>query len=647
MSTKFLKLKAIDEARSEIKRRIKIQRKKERISIEKIEKVFGRVLASEVAAGIDIPNFDKSLKDGYAVIASDTFFASEQNPLFLKVIGSIKAGEDKKIRLAKGGCCYITTGAKLPENADAVIMVEDTRKEGKNKIAVFSPVSPNENIVQKGSDIMQGEVVLREGTLLTSKELGIIAALGIKFVEVYKKPEVGIISTGNELIEPNEKITGAKVFNSNSYAIAASVFESGGKPKILGIAKDNEKEIKRALKIALAECGIVIFSGGTSKGEGDIVIKVMKKFGARIIAHGVSMKPGKPTIIASIKNKLVFALPGNPTSALISFDVFIRVLIRGFSGFKGKGDENELKLKAEIAARHYHERGKREFLLVDLVKTSQNKVKAFPILKESGSVRALYDADGYIEIKENEEAVEEGSEREAKLFKKVNLDRVVFIGSHCFGVELIKKMLSSELKIINLGSAAGLKACESGECDIAGIHLLDAKGGYNLSFVHGKESIVLVRGYLREQGIITRKGDNRIKEVKDLFKKGIRIINRNKGSGTRMLLDMLLKKYGKKREEIIGYEKEARTHSTVANAIATKRAEAGLGIRSAAEEHNLSFIPVSWERYDFAVSRVSLNKTGVKEFLEILKSKEFKKNLESLKGMKCVKDTGEIIYGKK
>jgi len=646
MSAKFLKLKKVEEAISEIKRRIKIERKKEKISIKRIEKLCGRVLASDIAAGIDIPNFDKSLKDGYAVIAEDTFFASEQNPKHLKVIGSIRAGENKNIRLARGECCCIATGAKLPENADAVIMLENTRKKGKNKIAIFSPVPPNENIAQKGSDIMQGEVVLREGTVLTSKELGIIAALGIKFVDVYKKPRVGIISTGNELIQPGGKIAGAKVFNSNSYAIAASIIESGGEPKILGIAKDDEKEIERALKIALAECEIAVFSGGTSKGGGDIVASVMKKLGARITAHGVRMKPGKPTIIASIKNKLMFGLPGNPSSALISFDVFIRELIREFSGFNVKEDGNELKLKAEIAARHYHEQGKKEFLLVDLVKTSQNKVKAFPVLKESGSVRALYDADGYIEIKENEEAVEEGSEREAKLFKKVNLDRVVFIGSHCFGMEIIKKMLGSEIKIINLGSEAGLKGCESGECDIAGMHLLDEKGSYNLSFVQGKESIVLVRGYLREQGIITRK-EVEIKDAKDLFKKGIRIINRNKGAGTRMLLDMLLKKYGKRGEKVTGYEKEARTHSAVANAIATKQADAGIGIRSAAEQYNLKFIPLCWESYDFAISKASLNKQGIKEFLEILKSKEFRKNLERLKGMKCVKDTGEIIYGKK
>jgi molybdenum cofactor synthesis domain-containing protein len=413
----------------------------------KVGEALGRIVSADIFSALDVPPFDRATMDGYAVVAADTFYADENDPSILIIRGSIAAGECSSRYVERGYCMGIATGAPLPKGANAVVKVENTAEykevvagEEVKKVKVYKPVAPAENIMLRGSDIRQGERIVRSGTKLTPRETGVLAACGLNEVLVHKRPVVAIISTGNELIAPGEDIEPAKVYDVNAQTLSDSVRECGCSPLFLGIARDNLEELSERIKESL-ETGadVILTSGGTSAGTGDLLPKVIEERG-EILVHGVDIKPGKPFIFGTIQGKPLFGLPGNPTSALITFNLFVAPLLRTLSGilvdaagerlnkaltgpFRLAGTRTEpaiagswggaphKRIKAKAAVRIFSEPGRNEYVLVNLVpakEPSEGAFLAYPILTGSGAITTLSKADGFIFMGKGKEITEEG-----------------------------------------------------------------------------------------------------------------------------------------------------------------------------------------------------------------------------------------------
>ena len=600
---RYLTLCSIEEAKSIVDEHIK----KLKTKIEEVDlfNAIGRVLAEDVFSEIDVPPYDRAKMDGYAVKAEDTYDAEEDNPIELKVIGSLRAGEIKDLKINNGECIEIATGSIIPKGANAVVMVEYTERDN-GKVKIYKPVPPMENIQFTGSDIMAGELVLRKDTKLTPRDIGVLSAIGRYKVKVYKKLKFGIISTGNEIISPEKPLEFGKIYDINTYTLASYIKNLGYDFEFFGIAKDDKEDLKEKIKKAL-KCDVILLSGGTSAGVGDLTETAIKELGGEILVHGIKIKPGKPTIIGKIGDKLIVGLPGYPTSCLTIFDVLF-------------GDEKNV-VKAKFPVRYISAKGRVEYLPVILVKY-KNGYSAYPITKGSGAITSLSEADGYIIIEENKEILE-NENVEVHLFGDIKVGLNI-IGSHCIGVDIILKEAKLLAKTINVGSLGGLLAIKRGEADIAGVHLLDEKTGiYNIPFLerYKVKDAVLIRGYIREQGFMFRKelGFKSIEEIiNNIY--NLELINRNKGSGTRILFDKFLKDNNLNPNKIKGYNIEAKTHSAVATAIAMKKADIGLGIKTVAEQYNLGFIPLANEHYDFLIRKERFNDEDVQTFIDALKT---------------------------
>jgi putative molybdopterin biosynthesis protein len=380
-----------------------------------LKHAYNRVLAEDVVAPIDVPPFNRSTVDGYAVKAQDTFGADEDSPVTLKLCGRIKIGEPPKITIEKGTTAEIATGAVLPGGADAVVMFENTVKK-EDLVMIHTVVSKGDNVMKAGSDISKGETVLRKGRMLTAYEIGVLAALGMTKITVYKRPRVAIISTGAEVIEPGKPLPTGKIYDINAYALGAAVLECGGEPLSLGIVEDENHKVREALKKALNTADLVITSGGVSVGPTDIIPKVLNTLGKPgVIVYGMAIKPGKPATIAVINGRPVFSLPGNPASALLVFHLFVRpVLLR----MAGRQTEEPETLRAIAATRMFAVRGRRTFVTVRLTKDKTGKFVASPVpLGLSGAITTLSKADGFVEIREDQQFIDEGEEVIVHLLK--------------------------------------------------------------------------------------------------------------------------------------------------------------------------------------------------------------------------------------
>lgn len=658
MRKEFRRLVSIEEALSEIYKHFAPTP----LGVEEIplSSAHGRVLARDIQANIDVPPFDRSAMDGYAVRAADTVGADEWSPVVLKVKGRLEAGSSKLPEVGPREAVEVATGAPMPRAADAVVMVEYTEERG-GDLMVYRPVRPGENVYRAGADIGFGEVVLYEGTLLGYKEIGILASLGYSRVPVYRRPVVAIISTGNELLEPGMPPEMGKVYDVNTYTLSYAVLESGGEPLPLGISKDDPEEIRKMIHRALSSADMVIASGSTSAGAGDVLYRLLDDIAGDedpgVIIHGLKLKPGKPTVIAIIGGKLVYGLPGYPLSALMAYMKVVEPVLRALAGL---GSRLLSRVEAELSFDLAVERGRRNLIPVSLIRRG-GKLRAFPILKGSGAVRALSLADGFIEVPEDVGFLRSGEPVNVKLFsERTHMPSIYIIGSHCLGLELLLSQIDhprDDYRVVSVGSLGGLMSIRRGEADVAGIHLLDGESGeYNVPFIVKlglADKAVLVRGYLREQGLIIQKGNPKgIRGLRDLLRGDVVFVNRTRGSGTRTLLDLELSKIAAEEgvgfEEIAsrirGYSFESRTHTAVAYAVKVGRADVGLGTRAAAELYGLDFIPVGWEEYDFAVRRESLNSAFVEKFIQTLRSEKFRKRLAGeLPGYRPLKDTGEII----
>lgn len=575
---------------------------------------LGRVLAADVRSEVDVPGFDRSNMDGFAMRAEDSYGASEERPVRLRLNPeSIPTGVSPRLEVAAGTASPIATGGMLPRGADCVVPVEDTDVEGGELIVRRARV-PGAAVSFAGTDIGEGETVLFRGTRLTSRETGVLAAVGCDPVPVVRRPVVAILSTGDEIVQPGEGMRPGLVYDSNGRILADAVAELGGEPRFLGAFRDDEDALRRALHDALGQADAVLLSGGTSKGEGDLNARVVAELDPGVVVHGVALKPGKPICLAASGERPVVILPGFPTSAVFTFHEFVAPVLRELGGF---GPERRQTRHARLALRVVSERGRLEYVLVGLVGSEDGCLAAYPMGKGSGSVTAFSRADGFVRVARNTEIVDQDTEVEVTLVgRDLEVADLVMIGSHCAGLDAIAGALLREgfsVKLLAVGSQAGLGAARRGECDAAPIHLLDAETGvYNQPFLD--ESLRLLPGYGRLQGVVTRPEEARpIEEL--LADPRLRMVNRNRGSGTRILIDELL---GPRRPP--GYAYEPRSHFAVAAAVAQRRADWGVTIETVAREKGLRFRPLRAEHYDFAVPRERWERPALRALRQLLGS---------------------------
>ena len=609
------------------------------LGIEKIplDTALGRVLAADVISPVDVPSFDRSNVDGFAVVAEDTFGASEEVPRSVRLVDeAIHTGVVPATVIQPGQGVLIATGGMVPRGADAVVMVEHAETRD-SELRIARAVTAGSGISFAGTDITAGETVLRQGTLLTSRDTGVLAAIGIAKVNVWRKPVVAILSTGDEIIAPGDAMQPAKVYDSNAQVLADAVQELGGEPLRLGITHDDVAALSERLRHALEVADIVLLSGGTSKGAGDVSYRVVAELDdPGIVAHGVALKPGKPICLAVTQRRAVVVLPGFPTSAIFTFHEFVAPVIRLLAG---RGSQERTVVPARLAVKVNSEIGRTEYLLVGLVETPNEGLAAYPMGQGSGSVTTFSRADGFATIGRHEEIVQAGTTISVQLLGlDLQLADLVVIGSHCIGLDYLLGELQRNgvrSKFLAVGSTAGLDAAKRGECDLAGVHLLDPKSNeYNRPFL--SPALQLVPGYGRLQGIVFRRGDARFegKSARNAIALAIGdstcvMVNRNQGSGTRVLIEGLL---GGLRPR--GYAVQPRNHNAVAAAVVQGRADWGMTLDIIARNAGLGFLPVQEEQYDFIVPVSRWNRPGVIAFTKLLQQASTREALVRL-GMKA------------
>ncbi len=593
----------------------------------KLGDALGVALAEDITAPIDVPPFDRSNVDGFAVRSADLAAAGEGAPRRLTLNGeTIHCGIAPRMQVAAGTATPIATGGPLPRGADAVVMVEHTQPAGSDAVDVRRAVSPGQFVSYAGSDIARGEALLRAGTIIGSREIGMLAASGIAEVSVARRPRVAVLSTGDELVQPGLKLRPAAIYDSNGAIVAAAVTENGGDAHFYGAIADDEALLEAAMRQALAENDMLVLSGGTSKGAGDLTHRIIARLGSPgIIAHGVALKPGKPLCLAVCDGKPVVILPGFPTSAMFTFHDIIVPVLRRMAGLPPRTDAT---VHAKVPVRIASELGRAEFVMVSLVDGSDGLI-AYPSGKGSGAITSFAQADGFLRIDALADAMPAGTQAEVTLFTPhVRVPDLVIVGSHCTGLDLVTAPLARAgltVRSIAVGSLGGLAAAKRGECDLAPIHLFDEKTeSYNTPFL--SDGLELVPGWRRMQGIVFRRGDARFesRSAPDAVRAALAdpaciMVNRNQGAGTRILIDRLL---GAARPD--GYWNQPKSHNAVAAAVGQHRADWGMTIAPVAHAAGLGFIPLAEEHYDFAVVTARKSRPAVQAFLASLASEESK-----------------------
>ena len=616
----FLDVVSREEAEARLRRHVRLRPLgAERVALAAAR---GRVLAEDVVAPVDVPGFDRASVDGFALRAADTEGASEARPATLRLTADLLTpGVQPRVAVGPGEASVIATGGMLPRGADAVVMVENTEPvEGASPhVAVQRAVAAGAFVAGAGSDIARGETVLRLGRVLTAREIGMLAAVGVAEIAVWRRPVIAILSTGDEIVPPGGPIRPGQVYDSNAAILAASVEECGGVPLPLGIVPDDRAALECALDGAMAQADMVLLSGGTSKGAGDLAYAAVRRLARPgVVVHGVALKPGKPLCLAVQDGKPVAVLPGFPTSAIFTFHSFLAPVIRALAGLP---EAQGTRVPATLPLRISSERGRTEYVLVSLMAGADGRL-AYPTAKGSGAVTGFSSADGFFEVPAMTETVPAGTQVSVKLIGEgAAAPDLVVIGSQCTGLDLLVGLLEAEgllVKTLSVGSSAGLAAAGRGECDLAGIHLMDpATGEYNRPLL--PKGVALIPGYGRLQGVVVRAGDARFAEcvtpeqVVAAADADTLMVNRNAGSGTRVLIDRLL---GGARPP--GYASQTKSHNAVAVAVAGGRADWGVAIETVARDYGLRFLPLQPEQFDFAVPASRLERAPVQRFIALL-----------------------------
>lgn len=585
---------------------------------------LGRVLARDLASPIDVPPFDRALVDGFALRAADTEGAGPADPRRLVLNREILAcGVAPGLTVEAGTATPIATGGVIPRGADAVVMVEQTEFEGE-AVTVLAPVRPGQSVGYAGADMASGETVLRRGAVISAREIGMLAACGLARVPVVRRPMVAVLSTGDELVAPGEPLRPGAIYDSNGAIVAASVTENGGEPVRLGILRDDEAALEAALREALARHDLVVLSGGTSKGVGDVSHRILSRLGEPgILVHGVALKPGKPLCLAVAQGTPVVVLPGFPTSAMFTCHEFVVPLVRALAGLPPREEDT---VAAVLPQRIPSELGRTEFVMAALAHGPQG-LAALPLAKGSGSVTAFSQADGFFAVPAARSGMEAGETVSVtRLGAGVRPPDLTIVGSHCIGLDRVVGLLAERgyrARTMWVGSSGGLAALRRGECDLAALHLFDPETGrYNAPFL--APGMVLAPGWRRLQGVVFRAGDPRF-EGRDaagavaaaLADPGAVMVNRNAGSGTRLLIDGLLSG-----ARPAGFWNQPRSHNAVAAAVAQGRADWGVAIASVAEAYGLGILPVTEEHYDLAYREADRDRPALAAFLDLLAAPE-------------------------
>ena len=591
-----------------------------------------RVTSKAVFARFNSPLYDSAAMDGIAVISSHTIGARETNPLVLR---------------PKDDFLAVDTGDPVRPPYDAVIMAEDLEEMADGTILIRAAATAWNHVRPVGEDIVKGELILPSGHKIRPIDIGVLLSGGITTLAVIRRPKVAVFPTGTELIEVHCQPEEGDIIESNSRMFEALVLKGGGLPTRYSILADDYEIIKSAIKKASMEYDMILINAGSSAGSEDYTVDVLRDLG-KVMIHGVAIKPGKPTILAVVNQKPVIGLPGYPVSAYLAYQTFAAHVLAQLTGNPA---ENTTAIKAIITRRFVSSLKYREYVRVKVGLVGTRMVCS-PLARGAGSAMSLVRSDGFCIIDQDSEGVEAGQEVDVVLNRDISelSGTLVSIGSHDLILDLISDIMTRQysdkhLSSTHVGSMGGLMALQRGEAHIAPIHLLDeTSGSYNIAILKklfaGRE-MALIKGVGRVQGIMVKKGNPlHVTGVESLPK--TRYINRQRGAGTRILLDYKLKLAGIAPAAIVGYDREAATHMAVAAAISTGTADAGMGVLSAATAMNLDFVPIGGEEYDFAIPLEFLDLPGVKAFIAVLKSEELKAKLLELGGYTC-NHCGEIM----
>ena len=593
---------------------------------------LGRITETAVFAKYCSPLYNAAAMDGVAVNSDVTIGATEANPI------TLRQGVDFVV---------VDTGDPIKNPCDAVIMAEDLTELENGDLQIIEPAAPWQHVRPIGEDIVAGEMIIPSRHKIRPIDIGVLLAGGITKISVIKQPTVAIFPTGTEIIEPDQEPQEGDISESNSRMFEAMAKQNGANPTRFAPIADDYNKLKNAIDKAIDEHDMVIVNAGSSAGTEDFTVHILRELG-EVLVHGVAIKPGKPVILAIVKGKPVIGLPGYPVSAYINFENFV---IPVLNLMNGEMQAKSNMVKAVVSKRLVSSLKHKEYVRVKVGKV-EDKLVASPLARGAGAAMSLVRADGFCVIEQNSEGVEAGETVNVELYRDLSeIDNtVVAIGSHDLILDVIADLMPTEfpgnfLSSTHLGSMGGLMALKRGEAHIAPTHLLNEDDGvYNVAYLKKmfNQPMALIKGVNRIQGIIVERGNPLgIKDVKDLV--NVKYINRQRGAGTRVLLDYLLKKENIDPQSIKGYDREGATHMAVAAAIAGKSADAGMGILSAAKAMNLDFVPVGNEEYDFAIPVKYLDLPHVQKFITVLKSDEFKAKLEALGGYSA-DNIGKIVY---
>lgn len=616
---------------------------------------LGRITGEAIFAKMSSPFYHASAMDGYAVKFADTFGASERSP--------------KKLAYGRQAL-PVNTGDPVPEGFDSVIMVEDvniTRKEHIGQdlghgtqdiqekiieyIEIIKAVTPWQHVRVIGEDIVSTELIVAENHKIRPVDIGAIISSGHVSVNVRRRPKIVLIPTGSELVEPGSELRKGNIIESNSCILSALVQEWGGEALRVKPVPDSIEQIKKAIKEGCEVGDLVVVNAGSSAGSADFTAQAIAELG-EVIQHGINIKPGKPVILGWIKNTPVLGIPGYPVSAFITFSIFARIIVCALQGTEPPATE---RMTAKISRQVASSLGQEEFLRVKLGKVGGNMI-ATPVSRGAGVLMSLVRADGFVRIPAMSEGLGAGAEVNVELLRDKDeiSNTVVCIGSHDNSLDLLANILKKNfprfsLSSAHVGSMGGLIALKKSEAHMAGTHLLDEETGeYNIPIIRnllGNSGIVLINLVYRQQGLMVIKGNpKKISSFEDLLRDDIIFINRQRGSGTRLLTDKYLRENNISSTDIKGYEREEYTHMGVASAVLTGIADTGMGILASARALGLDFIPLARERYDLAFMKEYMDTGPVSAVLRIIReNNEFRVSVENLGGYD-ITDMGKIFY---
>ena len=573
----------------------------------------GRVLAQRVDADLDVPGFDRASVDGYAVRGRDTFGADEADPVELDLIGTVHAGAEPDVVVGEGEAAEISTGAVLPDGADAVVMVERTEELGTGEIraiAARNAVAPGDNVMLAGTDIAAGTRALGPGTRLTPREIGLLSALGVDAVPVRGQPTVGIVSTGDELVRPGGDLRSeaGQIYDVNSYTIAAGVEEAGGVAKLYPHAGDDYDEMERLLVEAAAECDLVLSSGSTSASAVDVIYRVIEDRG-ELLLHGVAVKPGKPMLIGELGGGAYVGLPGYPVSALTIFRTFVAPAIREAAGLP---EPETATVRGRMAVRERYGEGRLRLMPAGLVTDADGETLVYPVDKGSGATTSLVDADGVVAVDPDTEYLGEGDEVEVKLFSPdVRAPTLLAVGEDDPAVSRLLDRLDSP-RFLPIGSREGLRRLRGGVPDIAVV----------AGPTDREVEAVDLGGWTREWGLVVPEGNPAdVSGLADLVDRDLSFLNRSRDAGVRASLDAAVEDLaadrGASRAEVTdairGYSVETKGFESPARAVARGDADAGLGLRATADSLGLGFVRLGTASVRIRANPDRTSKPGVKE----------------------------------